>query len=233
MHLRFEARGVGSELELQPGTWTVGGGEDDGIRFPGLPPRLLELDLADDRVWVRCREPRPVGRAVVDAGLRRWLLTGERVRLSREAQLWVEPPLEAPATVALVRSLLEPGDAWACSAAAALVCVAGVDAGAVFPLAGPASELGRLPACSVRLTDGAVSRRHLQLVRVGDRHRVRDLGGRNRALQRRWLRRGSCSRTVTCSAWVACCCTTAPAPRTRSAPAPGGCLRAAAGARVH
>ena len=192
MHVRFEARGVGSELALQPGTWTVGGGDDDGIRFPGLPPRLLELDLAEERVWVRCFEPRPVGRAALDAGVRRWLLPGERVRLSREAQLWVEPPAEAPATVALVRSLLESLDAWGCSAAAALVCVAGVDAGAVFPLAGPAPELGRLPGCAVRLNDGAVSRRHLQLVLQGGRHRVRDLGGRNRARRNgRWLRPGT------------------------------------------
>jgi len=191
MHVRFEARGIGSELALEPGTWTVGGGEDDGIRFPGLPPRLVELDLAEDRVWVRCTEPLPVGRAVLDAGVRRWLLPGDRIRLSREAQLWVEPPAEAPATVALMRALLGPGDALSCSAAAALVCVAGLDSGSVFPLAGPAPELGRLPACAVRLHDGAVSRRHLQLLREGDRHRVRDLGGRNRArCNGRWLRSG-------------------------------------------
>ncbi|HUM12357.1 MAG TPA: FHA domain-containing protein [Myxococcaceae bacterium] len=191
MHVRFEARGVSSELELQPGTWTVGGGDDDGIRFPGLPPRIVELDLAEDRVWVQCNEPRPVGRARLDAGIRRWLLPGERVRLSRQTELWVQAPAETPATVALVRSLLEPGDGWAWSAAALLVCVAGADAGSVFPLAGPAPELGRLPGCAVRLGDGAVSRRHLQLVREGDRHRVRDIGGRNRArCNGRWLRSG-------------------------------------------
>ena len=35
----------------------------------------------------------------------------------------------------------------------------------VFPLLGAAPELGRLPGCAVQLSDGAVSRRHLQLVR--------------------------------------------------------------------
>src|SRR5262249_47581772 len=74
MHVRFVARGVGSELELQPGTWTVGGAEDDGIRFPGLPPRLLELDLQTGRAWVRCTRPLRVGRAVLEPGVRRWLL---------------------------------------------------------------------------------------------------------------------------------------------------------------
>lgn len=191
MHLRFETRGVRSELELQPGTWTVGGGPDDGIRFPGLPERLLELDLSEDRVWVRCSQPRPVGRAELEPGLRRWLLPGERVRLSADAQLWMEPPSSAPATVALVRSLLEPGGSPACSAAAMLTCVAGDDAGTSFPLVGAAPELGRLPGCAVRLRDRAVSRRHLQLVRESGVHRVRDLGGRNRArCNGRWLRSG-------------------------------------------
>lgn len=191
MHVRFEARGVGSELELQPGTWTVGGGVDDGVRFPGLPPRLLELDLFDDRVWVRCTAPRPVGRAVLEPGIERWLLPGERVRLSRAAQLWTDAPATAPSTLVLVRSLLDPARPPACSAAALLTCVAGKDTGAVFPLLGAAPELGRLPGCAVQLSDGAVSRRHLQLVREAGGHRVRDLGGRNRArCNGRWLRSG-------------------------------------------
>ncbi|HZJ55180.1 MAG TPA: FHA domain-containing protein [Myxococcaceae bacterium] len=180
-----------SELELQPGTWTVGGADDDGIRFPGLPPRLLDLDLAPDRAWVRCTRALPVGRAVLGPGVRRLLLPGERIGLSRQAQLWVELPSEAPGTLALVRSLLEAGAAPASSAAPALVCVAGVDAGAVFLLAGPVTELGRAPACAVRLGDAAVSRRHLQLVFERRGHRVRDLGASNRTRRNgRWLRSG-------------------------------------------
>ena len=181
MHVRFEARGVGSELELQPGTWTVGGAEDDGIRFPGLPPRLLELDLEESRAWVRCRRPLRVGRAVLEVGVRRWLLPGELVRLSRSAQLRIAADLEPAGTLALVRSLLQPGGPPVFSVAAAVVCVAGVDAGTVFLLAGAALELGRSPTCAVQLADGAVSRRHLQLLRgPSGTHRVRDLGSRNR-----------------------------------------------------
>jgi hypothetical protein len=191
MHVRFEARGVGSELELQPGTWTVGGAEDDGVRFPGLPPRLLELDLAEDRVWVRCHRPCPVGRALVQPGVYRWLLPGERIRLSRRVFLWVEPGSEVPSTRALLRSLLGSGEAGLCSAAPTLVCVAGADAGSVFPLFGPAVELGRGLACAVRLSDGAVSRRQLRLVEARGMHRVLDLGGRNRVRRNgRWLRSG-------------------------------------------
>jgi pSer/pThr/pTyr-binding forkhead associated (FHA) protein len=181
MHVHFEARGVGSALELRPGTWTVGGAEDDGIHFPGLPSRLLELDVEPDRAWVRCTRPLRVGRAVLEAGVRRWLLPGEPLRLSREAQILIAPATEAAGTMALVRSLLEPGGTPISSAAPALVCVAGPDAAAVFLLAGPLLELGRSPACAIRLGDGAVSRRHLELgLDPGGTHRVRDLGSRNR-----------------------------------------------------
>lgn len=191
MHVRFEARGVGSELELQPGTWTVGGGEDDGVRFPGLPARLLELDLTEDRAWVRCHRPCPVGSAQLAPGVRRWLLPGERVRLSRRVFLWVEAESEVRCTRALIRSLLTSGEAGLCSAAPTLVCVAGADSGSVFPLLGPTVELGRALACAVRLSDGAVSRRQLRLVEARGRHRVLDLGGRNRVRRNgRWLRSG-------------------------------------------
>src|SRR5262249_8883492 len=122
---------------------------------------------------------RPVGRAVLPAGVRRWLLPGERVRLSRDAQLWLEPEADATTTLALMRSLLGSGTDAASAAIPALRCVAGVDAGAVFPRAGRALELGRRPGCAVLLHDGAVSRRQLELVLEGDQHRVRDLGGRN------------------------------------------------------
>jgi hypothetical protein len=192
MHLRFEARGVASELELQPGTWTVGGAEDDGVRFPGLPPRLLELDVEPSRAWVRCTRPVRVGRAVLEPGIRRWLLPEEPVRLSRSAQLRIAAVTEATGTLALVRSLLQCGGPTLCSAAAALVCVAGDDTGTVFLLAGPAAEVGRSPACAVQLGDAAVSRRHLQLVRdPAGSHRVRDLGSRNRTrCNGRWLQSG-------------------------------------------
>ena len=192
MDVRFEARGVASELELQPGTWTVGGAEDDGVRFPGLPPRLLELDVEACRAWVRCTRPVRVGRAVLEPGVRRWLLPGEPVRLSRSAKLQIAAVAEAAGTLALVRSLLLPGGPPLCSAAAALVCVAGADAGTVFLLAGPATEVGRSPGCAVQLRDAAVSRRHLQLLRdPAGTHRVRDLGSRNRTrCNERWLRSG-------------------------------------------
>jgi len=190
MRLLFDARGVRTELELAPGTWTVGGGVDDGVRFPGLPPGVVELELSPERAWIRCRVCRPVGRAILEPGTRRWLLPGERVQLSGKAWLQVDRSTPELGTRALVRSLLEPGSAEA-SSAAALICVVGEDAGSIFPLLGSAPELGRLPGCLVRLRDRCVSRRHLRLLRARGVHRVEDLGGRNRArCNGRWLRSG-------------------------------------------
>src|SRR5262249_8944189 len=136
MRLLFEAQGVTSELKLDPGTWTLGGAADDGIRFPGLPSRLLELAVREERGWVTCTAPRLVGRAVWARGVRRWLLPRERIRLSRDAQLRLAPTGEDPDTLRLLRSLLGGGDGGNHSAAARLSCVAGADAGVTFPLLG-------------------------------------------------------------------------------------------------
>lgn len=190
MHVHFEARGVGTELELQPGTWTIGGAEEDGVCFPGLSPRLLELDVEIERAWVRCARPLRVGRAVLESNVRRWLLPGEAVRLSRLARIWIAPPAENAGTMALVRSLLERGEPPVSCVTPALVCVAGPDAGTVFLLGESTLEVGRAPECEIRLADGAVSRRHLELgLGPAGTHRARDVGSRNRTrCNGRWLR---------------------------------------------
>ena len=137
---------MGSELELQPGTWTVGGAEDDGIRFPGLPPRLLELDVEPDRTWVdargRCGWAGRCSRPACAAGCFPESRSDCHGRRSMPDRATDEAAGNASA---LVRSLLEPGGAPVSSAAAALVCVAGPDAGAVFLLARAQARAGALP----------------------------------------------------------------------------------------
>jgi DNA-binding NtrC family response regulator len=63
--------------------------------------------------------------------------------------------------------------------------VAGPDSGATFAIRDVAHRrllVGQSPACDVRLTDRAVSRRHLSLELDGQRFRVVDLGSRNGTL---------------------------------------------------
>src|SRR6266542_2125197 len=64
----------------------------------------------------------------------------------------------------------------------ALDVVAGPDAGKSFPIDAnrePRVLVGQSPACSVRLTDPTVSRRHAAFELVGDALRLTDLGSRN------------------------------------------------------
>ena len=60
--------------------------------------------------------------------------------------------------------------------------VEGPDAGAAYPLDAHAPSrilLGTSPACSIRLTDPTVSRRHVALEPIGRRYRLSDLGSTN------------------------------------------------------
>ncbi len=60
-----------------------------------------------------------------------------------------------------------------------LVVRSGSQAGAVFPLRGPLTRLGRHPDSEIMLDDITVSRRHADIVREGDRSVVRDAGSLN------------------------------------------------------
>ena len=180
--------GCGRISIFQPGTWTVGGGTDDGIRFPGLLPRLLELDLTEDRVWLRCTAPCPVGRAMLGPG-RPPLAPSGRTRPALRAGLALGRGCRRGACHRGSRPLPARTRGRRSLRRAPAGMRGGPDAGRVFPLVGPVTEVGRLPGCAVQLGDGAVSRRHLQLVGEGGVHRVRDVGRRNRArCNGRWLR---------------------------------------------
>ena len=216
MHVRFEAGGLRSDSGAPAGDLDGGRGHGRRDPLPRAPARGCSSSTsARIASGSDAQRPCPVGRAVLAPALRRWLLPGERVRLSAEAWLWVEAAVEVPATLALVRSLLAPGAA-ALSVGPLLACVAGRDAGKVFPLVDPVTEIGRLPGCAVQLGDGAVSRRHLQLVGEHGAHRVRDIGGRNRArCNGRGSARGEapCSPRVISSRSAARCCTIGRSPR--------------------
>jgi hypothetical protein len=179
MRFLCEAGPTTSELELQPGSWTVGGGLEDGVRLPGLSAGLIALEITETNAWVRSAREVVVGRAPLRADTRRLLLPGEAVELGGGLRLR-RPAQTAPiATLALLQSWVREGGARSPSAAAELVCVAGQDAPAAFPLVGGPLELGRHPDCAITLQDRAISRRHARLVQRGNTHRLEDLGGPN------------------------------------------------------
>jgi pSer/pThr/pTyr-binding forkhead associated (FHA) protein len=60
-----------------------------------------------------------------------------------------------------------------------LVAVAGPWKGKSFPLAAETNVVGREPDSHICLDESAVSRRHCEIARAGDRCTVRDLGSHN------------------------------------------------------
>jgi hypothetical protein len=96
VHVRFEARGwlrarsCSRDLDGRSGRRTT------GFRFPGLPPRLLELGRrAGSRLGpLRC-DPLRVGRAVLEAAPA-LVLPGEALRLSRGREIRITPPTRLP-----------------------------------------------------------------------------------------------------------------------------------------
>ncbi len=62
---------------------------------------------------------------------------------------------------------------------ALVVRAGGGRAGDVFEPAGDRTVIGRSPECDIFLDDVTVSRRHAELLREGERFRIRDLGSLN------------------------------------------------------
>src|SRR5712691_5823076 len=60
-----------------------------------------------------------------------------------------------------------------------LVAITGPWRGSSFPLAEGTHIVGREPDSQIRLDESAVSRRHCEILRAGNRCSVRDLGSRN------------------------------------------------------
>jgi Inner membrane component of T3SS, cytoplasmic domain len=175
----FEAGQSTSDLDLEPGQWTVGGAQEDGVRVAGLSPALVSLEVTEAAVWLRSARELLVGRGPLGPGMRRLLLPGEAVELAPAMRLRREPEGMTTTTLALLQSWVRDEGPGARSAAAQLVCVAGPDAPSAFPLTGAQLELGRHPGCGVPLRDRSISRHHARLVRVANGHRLEDLGGPN------------------------------------------------------
>jgi len=132
------------------------------------PERLLVV--AHGPVWLRGVRLKP-GRPC-------WLLSGESVALERrgKARLGHAGPPAVLGTRTLLRRLLASLRVPPDIAVPRLLCVSGADLGRTLLLRPDAHELGRAPGCALRLTDPAVSRRHLSLTVQGERVAVEDLG---------------------------------------------------------
>jgi Inner membrane component of T3SS, cytoplasmic domain len=178
MHLELHSHGQSLPLDWPPGTYVVGGGRMDALCVDGLPPALVRVTVAPDRllvvaggrVWLRGVRL-PPGRTC-------WLLPGESLRLERRGRvrLALADPAPQLGTRSLLRRLLASMRVPTEVAVPRLLCVSGPDLGRTLLLRPGRQELGRGPGCALRVADGAVSRRHLSLTMDAHRVVVEDLG---------------------------------------------------------
>jgi pSer/pThr/pTyr-binding forkhead associated (FHA) protein len=173
------------EQSLSPGRTSVGGGEADGIRIPGLPPGRLQLLLDGGQLMVEAEDGFLVDGVASPARVARLVLPGEVISVPGGLELRVPPaqvpgPQPALATAAVLRSILggapEPAPL---APSASLVCLTGLDAGRRFPLAYEENRLGRGERLQVRVRDRTVSRHHATIRRNPGGWEIEDLGSPN------------------------------------------------------
>lgn len=182
MHFEFEHLGTASRFELAEGEHLLGGGDEDGVRLEGLPPRLLTLRVEGERLLVQATQPFSVEGVSVPPGIARLLLPGEALCLPGQMRLRALPAPGASRSVgtqALLRCLLREADAASPSRAASLTCLTGLDLGRCFALAEHSQDIGRGAHAQLRLRDRSMSRAHARVRRQGEGFWVEDLGSPN------------------------------------------------------
>ncbi|HXX30266.1 MAG TPA: FHA domain-containing protein [Myxococcaceae bacterium] len=144
----------------------------------GLPPALLSVTVEPERILLVAHGDASVRGARLRPGQPCWLLPGESVVLGRRGQvrLALRGPLEELSTRSLVRRLLASARLPTAIAVPRLLCIAGRDLGRVLLLRPGRLELGRSPACDLRLEDGTVSRRHARVTVEEGQVLLEDLG---------------------------------------------------------
>ncbi len=176
MNFELIRNGKEERVHLAPGRHSVGRSVSAAIRVDSAKAQVGDLWVAEDRAVFRPRESVEIDGVLSPKGVDRLLLPGERLALAKDVYLRLALPRTSPqATAALALELLRLGGAHAPTDCARLVCVAGVDRGAVFPLPAGEALLGRHPSCLVFLHDGLVSRKHARIVSSGEQHVIEDL----------------------------------------------------------
>jgi hypothetical protein len=160
-----------TQVDLADGTVTVGGSPKDDISIAGLPHGLLTLTVMGRQVSVMAQRSVRIGRALFPARKARLLVDGEDLTLPNDVILRRSGDTRRESRrnlgTACVADGLLSGAAPEVTRGASFTCVAGPNAGVVFPLPFERHVLGRAEGAEVRLTDRSVSRRHALLQRRG------------------------------------------------------------------
>lgn len=152
------------EISVEAGAvFSFGGAVSDAVFVPGLLPALVTVEERGGEVFVTCARTLAVDGLWMPPGVRRLLLPHEVVELAADVQLR-RPASARPrtdGTAAVLRGFL--GGLGSGGDAPCLICLTGLDAGRVYPLAEAEMIIGRGTEVAVRVRDRAVSRRHARI----------------------------------------------------------------------
>jgi hypothetical protein len=169
-----------TRADLKDGVVKVGGGKQDEIRIPGLPPSLVTLRIEGERLTLTSTEPLTIGKSMFPSHVPRLVVAGERVQLARNVTVQqVAPERRAKGTATVMKDLIAGTCAVDQTQAPTLTVLTGGDAGSVVPLAFEEILIGRGQDCDIQIRDTAVSRRHARLRLRDSRASIEDLRGHN------------------------------------------------------
>ncbi|HLL53363.1 MAG TPA: FHA domain-containing protein [Myxococcaceae bacterium] len=170
MKIEIRRHGDSIEVELKEGTLRLGGGDEDGLRVPDLPPELVRLRLEAGLLSIEALSPLRINGVLCPPKVPRLLMPDETLELAEGVTLRPlsgsppPPPPPSGGTLALLKGFLGTGGAPP-PTVATLTCLTGLDLGRVYPLTDGENAIGRGERAAVRIRDRAVSRRHARVVR--------------------------------------------------------------------
>lgn len=172
MNLELTLRGETRAYPLHHGLYRIGGHNSDDLRVAGLAHRIATLRVDGAQVLVTAATNLRVGNMVLAARTPHLLHPNEAVCLDNGLTLRLrttaaEPtPSRITRTVQSIRGLLSMLGGR--KVLASLTCTAGRDMGNSYLLAQRCAVIGRGIEAEVQLSDQAVSRRHLRVLREHD-----------------------------------------------------------------
>lgn len=180
MRLEILTGGQKQQHDVNARKASLGGGEDDTVRIPGAPPKLIELRIEGATVHVRTRSQARMDNVPFPALVPRIWMPGETLSVGTVSVLFVpEEGVAIPGTAAVAKELLGGNEVPAAPSLPVFICLTGIESGRRYPITDRAGILGRAEDAVVRLRDASVSRRHAKVEEVDGRYWLEDLDSPN------------------------------------------------------
>ncbi|MFL5321833.1 MAG: FHA domain-containing protein [Myxococcaceae bacterium] len=181
MRLELLLGGKKQQVEVVADHASIGGTEQDTVRVPGAPAKLVELRREGASWLLRTRVQGRINGVPFAALVPRVWVPGETLSMGPGLSILhvSETAAAVPGTAAVAKEMLGTFEAPAMSPLPVLICLTGTESGRRFQLTAANAVVGRAEDAPIRLRDASVSRRHAKLEQVQDRLWIEDLDSPN------------------------------------------------------